>query len=264
MHLKSIYLRVRLLLSRFIKARKFGIYFFSSRFFKIPKKIKFFNTEIDLNTPDEKNMNEIFTEIFLDDTYQLERIKNFSKKKGFKINTVLDIGGNCGLTSILIRSYFPSSTIHCYEPNIDLEKYLKPNSKIANFKYYLEAVGAKSCLVKLNIDNTQSVLSSISSDKIGTTKQISFQEAIERFGKNNVDIVKMDCEGSEWEILEIVDLWKNIKFITMEYHLGMNNYDHSKILSAIEKIGFKIISEINYSKVYNYGVAVACNKNITI
>ena len=99
---------------------------------------------MDLNLPNEKNMKVIFTEIFLDDTYKLEWIKNFSKKKAIKIKSILDIGGNCGLTSMLSRQYFPESTIHCYEPNIDIEKYLEPNSKIANFKYFLEAVGA-SC-----------------------------------------------------------------------------------------------------------------------
>ena len=46
-------------------------------------------------------MKVIFTEIFLDDTYELEWIKNFSKKKGFEIKSILDIGGNCGLTSML-------------------------------------------------------------------------------------------------------------------------------------------------------------------
>ena len=264
MFLNSIYTRIRLLISRYINSRKFGLFFFSSRFFKIPRKIKLSNRIIDLNLPSEKNMNVIFTEIFLDDTYKLKWIKNFSKKNGIQINSILDIGGTCGLTSMLSRSYFPSSTIHCYEPNTDIEKFLEPNSKTANFKYFLEAVGGKSGMVRLNIDNNQSVLSSISSEEIGTTKQISFKEALERFGNISVDIVKMDCEGSEWEILDNVESWKNIKFITMEYHLGIDNYDHNKIIKALDNIGFKIISEIENSNEYNYGIAVAYNKNILI
>ena len=87
---------------------------------------------------------------------------------------------------------------------------------------------------------------------------------LERFEKNKVDIVKMDCEGFEWEILDKVDLWKNIKFLTMEYHLGMDNYDHNRITNSLEKIGFKIVSEIENSKDCNYGMAVACNKSILI
>lgn len=264
MLLHKIYLRIKLLTSRFIKSRKYGLFFFSARYFKVPKKIKLADKIIDLNLPNEKNMKVIFTEIFLDDTYKLEWIKNFSKKKGIKIKSILDIGGNCGLTSILSRQYFPESDIHCYEPNIDIEKFLKQNSKIANFKYFLEAVGANTGMVKLNVDTNHSFLSSISSDKLGTTKQVSFEEVLERFEKNKVDIVKMDCEGSEWEILDKVDLWKNIKFITMEYHLGTNNYDHIRISNTLEKIGFQIVSKIENSKDFNYGIAVAYNKNILI
>ena len=83
-----------------------------------------------------------------------------------------------------------------------------------------------------------------------------------RFGEYDVDIVKMDCEGSELEILENKELWKNIKFITMEYHLGINNFDHNRITKALEKIGFSLISEIINSNQANYGIAVAYNKNI--
>ena len=264
MLLNKVYSRIKLLISRFIKSRKYGLFFFSARYFKVPKKIKLANKFVNLNLPNEKNMKVIFTEIFLDDNYKLEWIKNFSKKRGIKIKSILDIGGNCGLTSMLSRQFFPDSTIHCYEPNIDIEKFLKPNSEIANFKYFLEAVGANTKMVKLNIDTNQSVLSSISSDKFGTTRQVSFEEVLERFEKNKVDIVKMDCEGSEWEILDKVDLLKNIKFLTMEYHLGMDNYDHNRITNSLEKVGFQIVSEIENSKDCNYGIAVACNKSILI
>ncbi len=258
------YKRIKLLISRLIKSRKFGLFFFSARFFKLPKKIKLSDKMVDLSLPNEKNMKVIFTEIFLDDTYELEWIKNFSKKKGIEIKSILDIGGNCGLTSMLSRWYFPDSIIHCYEPNIEIEKFLSPNSKIANFKYFIEAIGGKEGMVKLNIDSKQSVLSSISSDEAGSTKQISFEKALDRFGKINVDIIKMDCEGSEWDILNKIDLWKNVKFITMEYHLGINNYDHNRIIKALEKIGFKIVSKIVNSQKCNYGIAVAYNKSIFI
>ena len=81
---------------------------------------------------------------------------------------------------MLSRQFFPDSTIHCYEPNIDIEKFLKPNSEIANFKYFLEAVGANTKMVKLNIDTNQSVLSSISSDKFSTTRQVSFERSVRK------------------------------------------------------------------------------------
>jgi len=74
----------------------------------------------------------------------------------------------------------------------------------------------------------------------------------------------MDCEGSEWEILSNKEVFQKVKFITMEYHLGTNNYDHNRITNALEKIGFQIVSEIKNTNDCNYGIAVAYNKSVFI
>ena len=119
-------------------------------------------------------------------------------------------------------------------------------------------------MVKLNIDSYQSVLSSISSDEVGTTKQVSVKEALERFGKIDVDIVKLDCEGSEWEILKKKDIFKKVKFITMEYHLGKNNFDHARIVNVLEDLEFEIVTKLDFSSKENYGTVLAYNRNLLI
>jgi hypothetical protein len=72
----------------------------------------------------------------------------------------------------------------------------------------------------------------------------------------------MDCEGSEWEILSNKEVFQNVKFITMEYHLGKNSLDHSRIKNVLEEIGFKLISRIDYLSKANYGIAVAYNEKL--
>ena len=136
------------------------------------------------------------------------------------------------------------------------------NSKVGNFDFFTEAVGYKSSMVHLNIDEEESILSTISTNKIGTTKQISFKKAVDRFKFDNIDIVKMDCEGSEWEILRDLNSWKKVKFLTMEYHLDKNNLNHFKIVNFLDKIGFTLISKIDQSKNVDYGMALAYNSSI--
>ena len=256
--------RIKLFLKRFINALKIGIFFFGARYLKIPKILIINGKKINLNLPDEYGVKITFAEIFLDDTYELSWIKKFSKKKKVEIKSILDIGGNCGLTSLKLRSHFPKSTIHCYEPNLDIKNYLETNSKSGNFDCFYEAVGSFSGAVKLNIEKDESVLSSIQSSVLGDTKQISIDNAHKRFGVDYLDIVKMDCEGSEWEILEKKEIFKKVKFITMEYHLGKNNFDHTRIVNVLEDLGFEIVTKIDFTIRVNYGIAVAYNKNFFI
>ena len=68
----------------------------------------------------------------------------------------------------------------------------------------------------------------------------------------------MDCEGSEWEILKDKESWKKVKFLTMEYHLGKNNNDHKRILSFLDDIGFKKITDLSTSNA-DYGMVLAYN-----
>jgi hypothetical protein len=89
--------------------------------------------------------------------------------------------------------------------------------------------------------------------------QISFDTIYKRIKSNTIDIVKMDCEGSEWEILNKTKIWKNIKFLTMEYHLKKNKYNFNRVTKALGRIGFKLLTKIDKSKKSNYGVVLACN-----
>ena len=51
--------------------------------------------------------------------------------------------------------------------------------------------------------------------------QFSIADAIARMG-GKTDILKLDCEGTEWEILKDIASLKKVKAITLEYHLEDN------------------------------------------
>jgi len=35
----------------------------------------------------------------------------------------------------------------------------------------------------------------------------------------DIDLLKLDCEGAEWDIFECKDAWRAVRALTMEYHL---------------------------------------------
>jgi hypothetical protein len=63
----------------------------------------------------------------------------------------------------------------------------------------------------------------------------------------------MDCEGAEWEMLEDSDSWKDVRFVSMEYHLRPA-LDHKSIGSALNRCGFGVVKQ---SRTDAYGLVFA-------
>ena len=71
----------------------------------------------------------------------------------------------------------------------------------------------------------------------------------------------MDCEGAKCEILSELNIWKDVRFLTMEYHLDKSN-NYNNILKVINRIGFTLITNLRKSKELNYGTLLAYNPKI--
>jgi hypothetical protein len=54
--------------------------------------------------------------------------------------------------------------------------------------------------------------------------------------------VKMDCEGAEWEMLEDHESWRQVDYLTMEYHLA-SGQGHDAIGVTLRSVGFAIIEQ---------------------
>ena len=87
---------------------------------------------------------------------------------------VLDIGANIGFFAIAARGYFPEALIHAYEPNPRIIPYLDQQSRIANFKYFPEAVGSVDGRVNL-LDSGDSNQARTQTIEDGLINQVSFR-----------------------------------------------------------------------------------------
>lgn len=69
--------------------------------------------------------------------------------------------------------------------------------------------------------------------------------------KFNVNAIKMDCEGAEWELIGCLDasLWLQIREIVLEFHHeALRDEDHSRhneVLATLQQ-HFPVVSESNY------------------
>jgi hypothetical protein len=90
----------------------------------------------------------------------------------------------------------------------------------------------------------------------GNIPQIDLDTAIERIG-GTVDLLKLDCEGAEWDMFRSPNPWRHIRNIRMEYHLihGETIEDVEQVLNSL---GFEVI---NWKYDLGFGIAWATRRS---
>jgi FkbM family methyltransferase len=147
--------------------------------------------------------------LLFDDCYGLAGIRH-------PVATALDIGANVGFFALAARRHFPKAVIHCYEPNRDLEPSLVAHCCPIGAKYFLTAVGAEES--RIDLQPRGGTMHSVTKEAPnGQIQQVAFRDAVSRLGA--VDLLKLDCEGAEWEIFSDPAPWSRVRSVTMEYHL---------------------------------------------
>jgi FkbM family methyltransferase len=241
-----VLMRLAMLARRRMAANRLRVPFVRSASFAMPASIWLGSREVPLRLPPEGGVRTAFVELLLDDCYRLRRLKHE------RIEHVIDIGANVGLFGLAARAAFPTATIHAYEPNPALEHNLLHQARGARFDVFLEAVGREAGRVRLDVNEAESVHTSSHLDPAGTIPQVALRTAIERIG-GSVDLLKMDCEGAEWEMLEDLESWSAARFVTMEYHLRPG-LDHESICGALGRCGFHIVDQ---RRIDTYGLVLA-------
>jgi len=240
--------RVIQLFNRQRVAARFGVKFKRCADFEFPESILIHGDRKEIHAPNENGVKVAFIDLILDDCYHCNEVAKNSKAP---IRTVLDIGANVGLFDLMARSTFPEARIHAYEPNPHLETYLAKQAASSNTEYFMEAVGFEEGTVSLDF-NDDSVQTRSKVDSSGELKQISFKQAVDRLG-GSVDLLKMDCEGAEWEIFKDTETWQAVKNLSMEYHLWPDHTEE-ELIDILNQLNFKIKS---FDPIENYGLVIA-------
>jgi FkbM family methyltransferase len=209
-------------------------------------------------------------ESMFEDAYFLEQLP-VDANANLKI---IDIGANVGAFAIAARTRFPMATIHCYEPNPDLEKFLAVQAFATRSKVFMVGVGKEAG--SFAIDNRQNEILGHDSvmmmnfNKSGNIPIVPFQNCLDNIG-GYADLVKLDCEGSEWVITSDPKPFKRVRFVAMEYHrlpldgsfdefdLGINIHDVAK--QRVSDLGFSILHHVENS--IDAGIIVAKNESFT-
>ena len=211
---------------------RFRVLFFRERGFRIPRHIRVGGQSVDLHLLDEEGVREDCMECLFHNLYGLGRELG-------EVRSILDIGANVGFFSLAARAHYPRAAIHAYEPNPRVLPLLRANTANLDVEIFPEALGGLAGAVLMD-DQAESnaARTRSSTDGIGIL-QLTLETAIQRIG-GSVDLLKLDCEGAEWEILSKTNALAAVRHIRMEYHL-FDGQSPEQILRLLTSAGFSLI-----------------------
>ena len=163
----------------------------------------------------------IVREIFFDRPY----VRRFVPPPG---STIVDIGGYIGDFSIYAAKYLRAGRVIVYEPTVENFAILKLN--IANNGYedrivaVDKAVGGSSHVhLNVQIEEGEEVHASAYRYQGAEQRAISSVTLAELFEEHDldaVDLLKIDCEGGEYDILAAApdQLFDRVRAVVFEYH----------------------------------------------
>lgn len=195
----------------------------------LPRSVVLAGRRISIDAPDEPGVRSAFVEVLLEDGYRLR------KRKG--LERVLDVGANVGFFALAVRERFPEAVIHSYEPNPRLAGAVVHQTAQVGAVVHHEAVCGASGIVTF-ADDDQSVSGSVQAHGSAgiTVPAVSLGEAVGRLG-GVVDLLKLDCEGAEWDILDHPGDWTGVRHVAMEYHVD-GPRDGSVAVESVRRLGY--------------------------
>lgn len=194
---------------------------------------------------------QVFREIFMEDFYRIEELVKHLPAAP----VVVDIGGNVGYFSFMIAAKRRQARIYAFEPmqaNVQLfRKNISLNPTLRERIHVFEnaVTGDYNGPIELFFDGVtnNSVVASVIKDFSShntDTKQVhalSLEMIFSQNGLDQIDLLKIDCEGSEYPVFydSPAALFNKIKIIAIETHdLDNGKRNTHSLIAFLEQKGY--------------------------
>lgn len=160
-------------------------------------------------------------------------------------DNVIDIGANVGSFAILAASMVGTTgKVFAFEPAGATFSRLKRNIELNEFKNITAinaAVGSADGEIKLYLGDRSAYASML--QQVGgqteTVRARTLASVIKELGLDRVKLLKLDCEGAEYDILDglTMETARKIDQISMEVH-KIPGHETAEIPQTLERLGF--------------------------
>lgn len=204
---------------------------------------------------------QVIREVFLHNTYRDSAV-DLSQVK-----VVLDLGAHKGYVAMQLAQLTNENTIvYCFEPEPSNLEHLKKNVIRNGYESKIvidsSAVSSEDGVFPFFISE-RTYGHSLEEGHNKPTSQIdvlckSIRTIVKNYQINNIDLLKMDVEGTEYEILFDLDrgIIRSMKYILVEGH-STENYNLRDMVKFLEKNNF----ECHIPYIFEATI-IAINKNL--
>jgi FkbM family methyltransferase len=182
----------------------------------------------------------VVNEIFLDNTYPVV--------KG-NIKTILDLGGNIGMTALLYSFRYPNAKICTVEASPENLAILRENLRLNGCSAAIvpAAVAAKDGKISFLLSDDPQQNAALKegtipghSQRVVEVDAVSVPTLMGSMGWNEIDLLKIDIEGGENDVLGGRPEWlRRVNTIVGEGHFGAE-YDIDRCRRDLEPMGFSV------------------------
>ena len=207
------------------------------------KEVKIFGKTIMLNMRNDGDY-AIAHELFLDHQYKYcDEVIRKAK------DAVIDIGGHLGFFSLYAGLLNPIVKIYSFEPhngNFELLKKNLKDNRIKNVVARNLAVSDRVGEVELQLskeDLNHSIVKAIEpTEEVQKAQATTLEKIFDRHRIGHCDLLKIDCEGAEFAILEDTPdtVYDRVSNIFLEYHDWVSGKNHRQLKTLLESKGFEV------------------------
>ena len=174
---------------------------------------------------------------------QVNARKGYEMKNIEDPNVIIDCGANIGLSATFFKNRYPKSKIIAIEPEkSNFEMLLKNTKNYSNIICLNNGIWNKKCYLKILDENANKWgIQVVESSEKTEILAISIMDIIKEYDLKQIDILKIDIEGSEKYVFdEKADEWlPYVKVMIIELH--------DRMLPGCSEALFKILCKYKFS-----------------
>ncbi len=184
---------------------------------------------------------EGYLAVFLKSTYDVPGIR------WELLESIIDVGANVGTATIWLAARAPKARIAAVEPNPEVWQFLAQNVQVNGLDSRVQliqaALGAASGTAYLE-PGRYSIETRLAGSSVRdglVTRTVTLADLLDSAGMAKVDLLKLDCEGAEYEVLHSSNesVLRRIGAIVGEYH-AVPGRKREELGACLAEAGFSV------------------------